>query len=550
MPRASTNTAPLHPKPPVSWAWGLFLGWLGAATVGALEVGRLVTAGPVNPGPVAAAAGLLVAVLFPGVLGLATVPLARWLRPTSDSVVLGAGAGTSGLLVAGLGGLVGVVGVGLFVVVAVPGRVAGRWRVAAWGVGVTAWMLAPLVGGPPPADGPSVLLITVADARGDLRESGVDMQALTELSAGGVSFSHAYAPSASGGASLTAILTGTAPWTSGVMYDGDQVDEPETLAADLASRGWRTAAFVQTPLAQSGQGLFTGFQRLDDESSWLVGGEHLALGRLLGIGGDRRGADVTVDRAARWVRRQDRPWFAWVHLDDLRGPLDPPQPYDERYHPPGGNGTGAPWLGEHSNPGRVPGLWQGTADWVDHELLTLLRSVPDDTIVVWVGTNGVAQGERDVWWLPCGEEADWHVPLTIRAHGVTVGGAVDQPVETALIAATLRDLTGVDGDVEGSLAGTLEGGGVRVSGARSVSRVDEQWIVSVRTRYGRATRGAESRWVADETETPFDESTNPLRTLAERRAEALLEEVVAAPEVAGPPPHQRAALVDAGFAPR
>ena len=139
---------------------------------------------------------------------------------------------------------------------------------------------------------------------------------LDAFAAEGVTFEHAYTPTALTLPSHAALFSGLSPLTTGVMMNGDRLsDEVVTLAEILKQEGYETAAFVSLGVVRPGYGLEQGFDEYDADfrryHRWY------------------RWADEIVRAARRWITaNQDEPFFLWAHLSD------PHEPYVSRYSPP------------------------------------------------------------------------------------------------------------------------------------------------------------------------------------------------------------------------
>jgi tetratricopeptide (TPR) repeat protein len=114
---------------------------------------------------------------------------------------------------------------------------------------------------------------------------------------------------------VASILSGRGPDRIEVRDDvSDRLSEDAvTIAEALRGAGWRTAAFVGTPLVGYGSGLEQGFDLYDAPEDFFVG-----PGRFLP---PSRRADEVAANARTWLAATgpgDRV-FVWVHLSDLHG---------------------------------------------------------------------------------------------------------------------------------------------------------------------------------------------------------------------------------------
>jgi arylsulfatase A-like enzyme len=121
----------------------------------------------------------------------------------------------------------------------------------------------------------------------------------------------------------SSLFTGLLPPRHGVRDNaGALTGRHDTLAELLRRRGFQTAAFVSSAILHADRGLAAGFETYDDRR---------ATSRAR-TGGLHRPANETVDAALTWLRkRDDRPFFLWVHLYDPHAPYDPPEPLRTAY---------------------------------------------------------------------------------------------------------------------------------------------------------------------------------------------------------------------------
>jgi arylsulfatase A-like enzyme len=180
------------------------------------------------------------------------------------------------------------------------------------------------------------------------------------------------------------------------------------------------------------------------------------------------------DRAIEWLRRVDRPFFAWVSFPDPHHPFDPPHPWHDRYapadmlavlppaHPEEFDGKpdfhrfwttgfrGTEW--EWTNPGwalfseaeqcTILAHYYGMIAQLDHGIGRILdvlaaRGLADDTLVVFTGDHGDFMGDHQMMLkAPIHYEALIRVPLIVRGPGFPAGAVIDDPVGTVDLAPT------------------------------------------------------------------------------------------------------------------
>ena len=328
---------------------------------------------------------------------------------------------------------------------------------------------------------PNVLLVTLdttrADRVGAYGNTDVSTPNIDHLADTGIRWMNASAVAAVTGPSHAAMLSGQAPWHSGVLLNGVPLSEDqELLAQRFADQGYSTAAFVSAYVLDGTVGFGRGFQVYDDEFSWLRAGSLLVPARFVAMLSrhadpdevlERRGGD-TVDLALRWLAtRGDQPWFLWVHLFDAHGPYTPPPPFDTRYysgdpHDPGHTSMRqvsgvAPYL-EASLKGitdldYVLAQYAGEISYADAQLGRLLAAVEGpNTLVTAIGDHGESLGEHGVWFNHGDDvyETSLHVPFVMAWPGHLPPSVLTSPVQGTDLATTILarlDLPplGVDG---------------------------------------------------------------------------------------------------------
>ncbi|MFO0983664.1 MAG: sulfatase-like hydrolase/transferase [Planctomycetota bacterium] len=122
--------------------------------------------------------------------------------------------------------------------------------------------------------------------------------------------------------SIPSLFTGLYPSQHGVFSGSHEdargaitsdvlAEQHDTLAEQLRSLGYRTAAFVENAQLKSFLGFDQGFDTYTDDAGT---------------------ASEIVAKFLAWVRREpDRPYFAYLHLLDVHWPYQPAPPYDTRF---------------------------------------------------------------------------------------------------------------------------------------------------------------------------------------------------------------------------
>lgn len=160
---------------------------------------------------------------------------------------------------------------------------------------------------------PNVLLITLdtvrADRLGCYGGAATTSPQIDSLAGAGMLFEHAYAPMPMTRPSHASLFTSQAPRRHGVVYNARVLPaEPATLAEILRQAGYRTAAFVSTPLLDPASGLLRGFDEI------AVPAE------------TERPAQDTATAVTAWLtgHTSRRPFFLWAHFFDAHTPYAPP----------------------------------------------------------------------------------------------------------------------------------------------------------------------------------------------------------------------------------
>jgi arylsulfatase A-like enzyme len=219
------------------------------------------------------------------------------------------------------------------------------------------------------------------------------------------------------------MFTGEYPPVHGVRYNGmfRLAEDHRTVAEILRDAGWRTGAIPAAYPVHLGTGLEQGFEDYVDVE-WQQGeGQVKATAE--------RRADEVVDLGLRWLeKKDDRPFFLWLHFFDPHSPYDPPFPYGAKFR-------GRPYDGEIA-----------FADFHYGRFLAALaeRGLSKDVVVIVAGDHGEGlydHGERMHQNLVY--QSTLHVPLIAEGPGIERGKRIEEPVTLADIAPTLLDLANV-----------------------------------------------------------------------------------------------------------
>lgn len=242
-------------------------------------------------------------------------------------------------------------------------------------------------------------------------------------------------------------MTGVSPQVHLATGLGDRVPGRLTTVAEALRRaGYRTAALVSSPQLGPQAGLAQGF------------GEYRAFPETA----DAKPADPDrlADLASRWLRAHKKePFFLWVHFFDPHTPYEPPPAFLNGMTPPPGlrpRLTAEEHLAirlherDPSPPERewIRQLYSAEVRWVDGAVASLIAELKrsgtyEDTLIILLSDHG------EEFWEHGGVghghtlyEELLRVPFLVKLPGESRRGAVDTPVSTASLAATVLELAG------------------------------------------------------------------------------------------------------------
>lgn len=311
--------------------------------------------------------------------------------------------------------------------------------------------------GPERGKGYNVLLLTLDTTRADHLGCYGDAHAMTpsldRIAAAGALFEHAYAPSPLTLPSHATMLTGLNPNEHGLALNNTATLSAQlpTLATVLAERGYRTAAFIASPILDSRFGLDRGFEVYNDDMRQAVS---MTKGDVMFY----RQANVVVDAALQWLgarphdveadQLHEKPFFLWVHLYDPHRPLFA---HEEL--------AGTRFAGEAT--------YQGEIAFMDRHIGRLTSTLDaarlsERTLIVAVGDHGEELGDHGdpAHGLALYQEV-LRVPLLVALPGVVrAGHRVDAVVSLRDLLPTVLDLLGLPAIEQGkgrSLKAALEG---------------------------------------------------------------------------------------------
>jgi arylsulfatase A-like enzyme/Flp pilus assembly protein TadD len=283
----------------------------------------------------------------------------------------------------------------------------------------------------PIGTGSAVLVVitldtTRADHLGCYGHPGNATPTLDGLAARGVRFAHAFAPTPMTLPSHVSAFTGIYPPGHGVRANGEFVLSPEhaTAAEFIGRRSYETAAFVSAIVLAGRFGLDQGFETYDFSAEGSVDTHSEGM--------SERTATAVTDAAIAWLqgRKDDRPFFLWVHYFDPHAPYAAPPAFMRRF-------PRDPYLAEIA--------------YMDSEIGHLLQGLEaagaaTRSVVIAVGDHGESRGEHDeLFHSRTIYDGAVRVPFIVSAPGVVGHGRVvdGTAVSLADVTPTVLDLLGL-----------------------------------------------------------------------------------------------------------
>lgn len=307
----------------------------------------------------------------------------------------------------------------------------------------------------PTARRPSVLIVSMDTTRADHM---ADKPNFTRLAREGVRFSQAIAAAPITEPSHLGMLTGIAPYASGVVANGTDLGQRDLIWR--AFGGEPSAAFVAGFPLHSKYGWGQGIDVYDDDFGVVPGLESLSLKKAWNQVAIKehalreRSAERVLRRAVPWLTaHRDAPFFAFVHFYDPHGPYDGADNMQ----------LGVPAAGDPlALPAYWPALFRSISDpvWLERaydgevrtvdsalgSLVDALGPALDTTIVVVTADHGETFMEH----IPIFDHGDTlydealRVPLVIRYPPVAKPGlVVDCQVAGIDLTPTVLDLAGI-----------------------------------------------------------------------------------------------------------
>lgn len=316
------------------------------------------------------------------------------------------------------------------------------------------------------------------------------------LAAQGVVLDAAYAVRGQTHPSLSAMITGKYPITTGLRENGLQLlPHHATLLQRLAANGWRTGAFIAN-MGLDDPGDAWAFRGADVRGDGYQGNFAREAGRAEGR--FQTQWDDRVEAAALdFVKQQkaDAPFAAWVHFYDVHRPYNPPETFDhygkcdgvpEALRAPGPDDgpevdehVDQITLGERTVPDaelrRILGLYDGGVTEADARVGRLLEALEKaglapNTLVILTADHGEELYDHNRYFYHGNSVYDGVVklPCIVRGPGLPAGRRVAGLAQNVDVLPTLLELLALKPatDVEGQSLAPLLRGAVDVSPRR------------------------------------------------------------------------------------
>jgi arylsulfatase A-like enzyme len=280
------------------------------------------------------------------------------------------------------------------------------------------------------AEQPNVLLIYVDDlGYGDLGSYGhpvIQTPNIDALAREGMTFTNYYAPSALCSPSRAGVLTGRAPYRTGIkswIPENSAVflrDEEITLAEVLKAEGYATALIGKWHLnsdlgsKEEPQPTDQGFDYFYGHNAFQIptnrNPANIYRGRELLPPQEGYTAQLYVDEAIDWLAQtgDDNPFFLFLSMAEPHTPIENPREYNALYSeftngPVVPIPSGEPKIPVEKLTPRGPGEYYANITYMDGQLGRLLqwldrKNLADSTIVVFTSDNGPVTADWLNWW--------------------------------------------------------------------------------------------------------------------------------------------------------
>ncbi len=240
--------------------------------------------------------------------------------------------------------------------------------------------------------------------------------------------------------SHASLLTGRLPAETGVRDNAGFAlgEKVPTLASVLRAGGYETGAAVSSTILTGDTGISRGFDFYDDSA---------------GAGKEERDGAQTSEKLLAWIApRRDRPFFAFLHINEPHAPYAPPEPWKTRY-------AAAPYDGEIARSDEIVG-----------HFLDRLRGwgIYDRALVVFLSDHGEGLGDHgeSEHGIFLYREAI-RVPLIVKfPRGRERGSTAAGPAALVDVFPTVLRISGMD--VPAGLPGRFLAAGAAAGGDRRI----------------------------------------------------------------------------------
>jgi arylsulfatase A-like enzyme len=261
------------------------------------------------------------------------------------------------------------------------------------------------------------------------------------------------------------LFTGQFCATHGATHEHHFLSPTAPLLPEyLRNRGYRTAAFSASDWISPETGFGRGFDAFFTQKyNNRLASRAVTYGRSAGDRILRRkdsGARRTNQALLEWLDGGDAPFFAYVHYQEARLPVDPPSPFDDMFQrtpAPTGRVSAISQDGDRHFAGQprlddaaleqLKVLYDGAVRYVDsrlEEVATFLQQKGrwDDTLVVITGDHGESLGEHGVlghrFTL---SDSLLRIPLVMRCPRIVPQGFVlEEVAQSTDVLPTILDL--------------------------------------------------------------------------------------------------------------
>ena len=292
-----------------------------------------------------------------------------------------------------------------------------------------------------------------------------------------------------------------------------------TLAETLAAAGYATAGFWSGPYLHPRFGLAQGFEHYQSCASYeTYSQDDLRAGRTSRAGAAPTGQlradalsheDITsprlVDAFSTWLDgRDERPFFAFVHMWDVHYDYIPPSPFDEMFDPDYEGSIDGRNLGSNKelrerelaprDLEHLVALYDGEIAWTDRHIGRILEhldelELAESTLVVLTADHGEEFFEHGKFGhKKTLFDESIRIPLVVR-YPKTVPANRRVRAEAAIVDVAptileLADVRGLDHTLGSSLVGLLDGAGTgvpRVTYSELYRRHRQDYLVSAQS---------------------------------------------------------------------